>query len=473
MGKQRLRDRTHTTWVRTWQVSLLLTSLAVVLLTACLGRTARPADQAAPPASAHSTSAPPPSGEATPASQLTAAGLFSNRASPARQQAVLRYGGSPASEMAVEAALRWFAKHQGQDGGWDIATYGQNCADAPKCEAGVALHCSPFGANIAMTGYALLCFLGAGYDQQAPGPYTAVERRALDYLLSVQQVDGYLGDRNYENAIGATVLAEALAMSGDPALRSPAQRAVDQILEHQNVRGADQDVNKGAASAQDRPDDAFGWDYVGPSPRNDSSVSVWNVLALHSARVAGLNVHGGLRGARRWLEAAWKATNPGWNTPNTFMDESRFPYTYVLGTGAVEIAAAPGRDHPASTQHDLSCVGGACAVFLGDQGGSFMIRTLSTYIMRHQLPKAYPCNVYYLYNNTFMFFQLGGEPWLTWNAGVRDLLVHAQRTGPACFAGSWDSTPDSYIGAEYGRLLTTAYCTLTLEAYYRYTRSGS
>ena len=64
------------------------------------------------------------------------------------------YGGSRASESAVDAALRWFKRHQSPNGMWDVDGYPVNCTLAgAKCEPGTD-HTGADG-DAAMTGYAV------------------------------------------------------------------------------------------------------------------------------------------------------------------------------------------------------------------------------------------------------------------------------------------------------------------------------
>jgi len=368
-----------------------------------------------------------------------AAGAFGSRNGGGRKVAVGRYGGSKASESAVEAALRWFARHQSPNGQWDVDGYPQNCTlPGPKCEPGTA-HTGDDG-DIACTGYAVLCFLGAGYDHKTPNKWRKVVKGGIDWLVQKQAADGSLGARNYEHPIAVMALAEAYAMTNDPQLKGPAQKGVDHIL---------------ARQSKSKDGYPLGWDYTAPNPsRQDSSVTGWNVMALKSAKAGGLNCGQGLEGSKRWLEGAWKAANANWKDIGPY-DESKFPYVWNAETGA--------------TEHDSRVpMGALAAVFLGYRQGDPMLESMGNYIMKHQVPKAYPMDTYYMYYNTLAIFQLGGERWKTWNDQVRDILVNAQKKGGDCFDGSWDYTGTVFHGHETGRLLSTAYCCLSLEVYYRY-----
>jgi hypothetical protein len=381
------------------------------------------------------------------------AGMFGNRSGGGRKRAVGKGGGSKGSEGAVEASLRWFKRHQSPNGSWETDKYYQNCTEGLKCEPGgdPMLHGSD--CNVAMTGYAVLCFLGAGYDHKTPNKYKTTVKKGIDWLLSVQKADGYLGNRNYEHPIAVMSLAEAYAMTNDPELRGPAQKGINQILAHQNME---------TTPGPDGYVGGMGWDYKKPNDRNDSSTTGWNIMALKSGLAGGLNIGKGMEGAKHWLEGHWKASNATAAAPLkawkdiTAYDMSRFAYCWHHDTGALD--GETGRES----------IGLVCAIFLGHLNGDVMAESLANTVMTKQLPRRMPTNTYFMYYNTMAIFQMGGERWTKWNGTVRDLLVNSQKKTTDCFDGSWDWGPNDFGGATSGRVLTTAYNTLSLEVYYRY-----
>jgi hypothetical protein len=53
------------------------------------------------------------------------------------------------------------------------------------------------------------------------------------------------------------------------------------------------------------------------------------------------------------------------------------------------------------------------------------------------------------------------------------MLVNAQRKGEGCFDGSWNWEGTKFHGNTHGRILSTCYCCLCLEVYYRYKQVGA
>jgi hypothetical protein len=141
----------------------------------CAG--AGPAPEPAPPAS----SAP-----AIPLADLAdlaatdavgaAPGLGAGRVADGRQRLLARNGGSRGSDAAVHRALRWFTRHQGGNGMWAAERYQDRCDESSTCEPGSVGSCGGSAVDVALTGYALLCFLGAGYDHRTPDLHRAVIR---------------------------------------------------------------------------------------------------------------------------------------------------------------------------------------------------------------------------------------------------------------------------------------------------------
>jgi hypothetical protein len=380
-------------------------------------------------------------------------GAFGSRNGSGKKRAIARGGGNKASESAVDATLKWFKKHQDPDGHWNVRGYEQNCPDNPKCEPSTinAIVTDTMGYPAA-TGLALLCFLGAGYDHRMPSQFKITVKKGVDYLVNNLPANGYWGTRNYEHAIATMALCEAYAMTVDPALREPAQRCINQILERQN-------------SDPGKPGDPYsklGWFYINHDDQNDSSVTAWQVQALKSGVAAGLNVGDGMDGAKKWVRKAWEAANPDWQKlVDPYTATSFFPYRWRISNNSIDVEGRPG-----SEWRNRQALGALCAVFLGHKEGDIMLESMCNQIMKEQVPTKWPCHVYYMYYNTLAIFQVGGKRWETWNKTVRDMLVNGQRKDPGCFDGSWDYTSGSFV--DCGRLVVTAWCCLSLEVYYRY-----
>jgi hypothetical protein len=358
--------------------------------------------------------------------------LDSNRSAQAQKA-----GASTLSEQAVERALDWLARHQDSDGRWDggTARYDDGTAVAGDdaftvhCPAGQTCfgECAYWEADTALTGLALLTFLGAGYTQNE-GKYATIVGKGLDFLLVQQKADGDLRGPSkavgmYCHAMATLALCEAYALSLDDHLRDPAERAI-------------------AFMVRARARDGQAWRYLPGAPVGDTSILGWVVMAIKSARETGLPISGRddvQRGTLLWLERV------------------------ARGNGKGLACYQPGEQ----VTPTMTAEAWVCRQFLGVGGTGPASTEAAAYLLGHESDKG-DSNFYYWYYGTLAMYQYGGPAWTRWNGRVRDRIVRLQRsTGHQI--GSWDPD-DSMYGARGGRLYCTALAALTLEVYYRYLR---
>ncbi len=361
------------------------------------------------------------------------AGCFGYRDGGGRKKATARWGGTPGSESAVEAALRWLKRHQSPDGSWEATKW----EGSAKTDAGV-------------TGLALLAFLGAGYTE-SEGQYKEVVRKATQWIISKQDAKGCIGTGfegtepagvGYHHAICGLALAEAYGMTKAGHLAGPAQKAVDYSINEHQIPGS-------------------GWRYtpkgVGETTGSgagvaDLSVTGWFVMQLKSAKIAGLNVPAsGMQGGLAFL--------------NQVSDQ--------YGRCTYQPAPAEGVFSPNPT---MTSVGMLCRLFTGSPPTDPRVVGGADYLMKTSVPdwgeNGCHVNMYYWYYGTLTVFQVGGEPWKKWNTAMLPALCDNQRMGGPMDGtekdvdGSWD--PVCPWGAKGGRVYTTAVGALCLEVYYRY-----
>ena len=340
---------------------------------------------------------------------------FSMRRPDVRRDAAKNLGGNDASERAVERGLKWLARHQFADGHWSI--HELNCTDH-ECQG----HGS-FQSNTAATGLALLAFLGAGYTHQS-GEYQEAVRKGLAWLTSHQKKDGDLfTDKSefvwlYSHGMAAIPLCEAYGMTHDPALKDPAQRALNFVVAAQHP-------------------DFGGWRYR-PRFESDTSVSGWQLMALKSGEMAGLSVpKSAYDRVSKWLDSVESESSPG-----------RFKY------------------HPSKpVTLAMTAEGLLMRQYLGAKR-SDMALTAGANHLKARLPREAQQDAYYWYYATQVMFHMQGEHWSEWNASLRDMLIRMQSKEVAT-EGSW-APDDAKWGKSGGRHYTTCLNLLMLEVYYRH-----
>ncbi len=337
---------------------------------------------------------------------------YVQRAPEQREDLVKQMGGSERTEAAVKNALKWLAAHQSKGGQWSSTGFDANCGE---CSGAAQLQ-----ADVAMTGLAVLCFLGADHTHLKDGPYRENVRRGLRWLRRRQQADGDLrhDESMYSQGIATIALAEAYGMTRDAALEDSVRRAAEFIWGARNRRGA-------------------GWRYE-PGQFGDTSVLGWQIMALRSAQRAGVDVpDAAFETAQRWLDMVTSRSRPGL-------------YAYQPGRAATVSMTAEG-------MFVLQLTGVSTTDARMDRAAALL--------MRNRPDWDGGANTYYWYYATLALFQRQGGDWPKWNRRlVRELLSHQETEGAV--AGSW--SPEGEWAPAAGRVYQTALCTLMLEVYYRY-----
>jgi hypothetical protein len=363
--------------------------------------------------------------------------IYQPRLEPDRFAMAQRIGASAASERAVERAIEWLTRHQDQDGRWNAAIARYADGTAVKGDRDFTQHCPPgetcFGecayweADTALTGLALLTYLGAGYTH-VEGRYADNVGRGLDFLKGEQKRDGDLRGRSkvvgmYCHSMATLALCEAYALTGDARLRGPVERAI-------------------AFMVSARAADGMAWRYAPGAPVGDTSILGWVVMGLKSAKEIGIAIpdeNSVRRGTLLWLEK--------------------------VATGDAKGLARYQPSEPVTAT--MTAEAWVCRQFLGVGGPGAASSEAADFLQAHESDRG-PTNMYYWYYATLALYQHGGEPWSRWNDRLRDKIVGLQ-CGTGHQTGSWE--PDSSLyGSKGGRIYCTALAALTLEVYYRYLR---
>ncbi len=180
-----------------------------------------------------------------------------------RRQRLSKEGGKPEFEDQVVAALRWLQKTQKADGSWNAQ-----------------------GKPVAMTGLALLAYLGHCETPASP-EFGETVQKAIVYLINKSQAnEGKLGsnlaDRSwcYEHPIATYALAEAYTLCKEfkisiPNLEETVITAGNFIMRNQHENG--------------------GWGYayaVSEDAHVDTSVTCWQLQALKACKMTKLEFEG-------------------------------------------------------------------------------------------------------------------------------------------------------------------------------------
>ncbi|RMG35654.1 MAG: hypothetical protein D6725_12095 [Planctomycetota bacterium] len=360
-------------------------------------------------------------------------GMLQGR-SLAHKTALLRAaGGDDRTAAAIDRGLRWLMRQQRDAGNWRLHEGYPN--------AGLAVIRTDTGA----TALALLAFLGDGHTHQT-GDFTDTVQRGLDWLIGVQKPNGDLHDHVelgrqtafYAHSQATIALCEAWAMTGDERLREPAERAVAFLVRSQHPYNG-------------------GWRYQPQTEKTmgDLSVTGWALMALHTARRAGVMFpEETFERAARFLDAV--------------QEDSGALYKYMPNDPADRVSVA------------MTAEGLLCRQWFGWGPQHPAMRRGARFLLDHCGTPRWQTgvrNVYAWYYVAQVLHNLGGPQWSRWYAAVqREIVDHQAKVGSRApgkdIFGSWHPTKPVGAPEEYaekaGRLYVTAMCLLILETPYRH-----
>ena len=332
-----------------------------------------------------------------------------------RRRLVEEGGGSVDTEKAVDAALRWIARHQLDDGSWSF-----NLKQCPTCNG----QCSEWRRagvgedRCGATALALLPFLARGETHKA-GPYARKIRAGLKFLgKAIEAGNGKAytdGGNLYSQGLATMVLTESYLLTRDPRLKRHTTMAVDFVVAAQDPVGG-------------------GWRYS-PKQPGDTSATGWQIAALANAKAARISVN-----------------------PLTFKKASAF-----LDSVQSDDGRAYGYTDRQTPGPARNAIGLLCRLELG---AAFQPEAQRDGLKN--LVRWGPSNdLYHDFYATQVLYRSEAEGWRQWNDAMVPMLLKSQaKKGHE--AGSWFEGVNGGHGADAaGRLYTTSMATLILEVYYR------
>ena len=277
---------------------------------------------------------------------------------------------SPRAEKAIDNALEYFARTQRPNGSWGGAH------------------------QPATTAVTLMAFMLKGHFPKQ-GRYGEILDKAVEYLVKRSRGgSGYFGGNMYQHALATLALSEVWGMSEREEVRDALKTGVDVILRAQAPSG--------------------GWRYT-PYPRDaDISVTVMQVVALHSAKEAGMYV------PKRTIDRA-VAYVKGLQVPFT----GGFGYTSASGEGFARTAA-----------------GVTSLLMCGVPRKSREVQAGLGYMFRYSDSKFRETNSYFYahYYAVQAVYQAGESYYQRWYPKIHDALLDRQRRD-----GSFGSPFDSAL----------------------------
>ena len=295
------------------------------------------------------------------------------------------------------------------------------------------------GHEVAMTALSIMAMASIGTEPVSVTPAGRAMYRAIEFVLDKrnQDMEGYFGSRDgsrmYGHGIITLMLTEVLGMGASPEQNEKIHRALNDaiklILAAQKV----------AKSEKLRG----GWRYTPTSRDSDLSVSVWQLMALRSAKNDGLDVPG------EAIDDALKYLRYSYASP---MDREGKPRDAVSG-----FSYTPGTYNPSFTMS----AAGLLAMQVCGQYESPLVKGASEWLFEHPPKESERFFFYGLYYYAQGMHQAGGKYAERADELVPEILLPMQRTDGAWLARGGE---ERNVGAAYA----TALSLLSMSVRYHY-----
>jgi hypothetical protein len=325
-------------------------------------------------------------------------------------------GATDAGEKAVMAGLRWLKQTQKSDGSWS------------------SQH------QAAMTGLAMLCFLGHG-ETSTSAEFGETVQKGINWILERGKAqNGVLTDNgridqpgSYTHGIVTYALGEYYAMTQDERAYEPFKQAIKLIVDGQGPDG--------------------GWMYGFDKSQSDTSVTGWQIQALKIAHLSGINIEG--------VDAA--------------MDKAMNNLKRVQSANGAFGYRGP------EDRWSLTGVGVLCTYFWKAErsesvlkGMKFIMSNLDKHPIEYKHKEADLYAWYYHTQAILMVSGKDGTEWRQWNSMFQNQLILNQTSDQSPNSGSWPVMAHGGHGnlqtdaAGAGPYYRTTLAILMLEVYYRY-----
>jgi prenyltransferase beta subunit len=294
---------------------------------------------------------------------------------------------APGAREAINNGLEWLAKEQHDDGSFGNQSH-----------------------LVADTSLALMAFMLPGHVP-GRGRYGKAMNDAITYLINHSQAQrGYLGTPDnhagmYEHGLAVLALSEAWGQSKNGKIRDTLRRAVDVILRAQNSEG--------------------GWRY-NPEPRDaDLSMTVMHIVALNSAKEAGISVPDTtIRRATEYVLACQNENNGGF--AYTQRDGQGQPGFARTAAGVMSLIMCGQRRHPATRR------------------GMAYLKAYPENKFGYKFPRFHYAHYYAIQ----CMYQFGEAEFSQWYPKVSAAIIEAQSN-----SGSWSSSHGDHFGTPMSILI--------------------